>query len=166
MGGYNDLNDFQAATLTLDAIPNPGEKISIIRHHTLEVGDAMLKLTLFNEPFLRGGLGKIWFELENTGAAEIEIVTAQNSGSAPGQAGFFIEDTMDNVLSAASLEQALGDKVITLANKQTVARIPAGTGQLHHQPGAGHPLKDPIGYSQKLCPKNKPEDYNRAGHRS
>ncbi len=127
VGGYSDLNDFQAASLTLDSIPNPGEKISIIRHHTMEVGDAMLKLTLFNEPFLRGGLGKIWFELENTGAAQIEIVTAQNSGTAPGQAGFFLEDTMDNVLSTASLQQALGDKVITLANKQTVARIPAGT---------------------------------------
>ncbi|MCG8637232.1 MAG: fibronectin type III domain-containing protein, partial [Desulfobacterales bacterium] len=126
VGGYKDLTGFQPATVDLVTIPNPGEEVRITRSHTLETLDAMLKLTMFNDPFIRGGLGRVWFELENTGAAEIEIITAQNSGASPGQADFYLVDTTDNVLSTASLKQALGDKVLTLSNKKTVARIPAG----------------------------------------
>ena len=49
----------------------------------------MLNLELVNDEFTRGGLGRFRFVLTNTGAAPVEIVTAENTGKAPSSDIFF-----------------------------------------------------------------------------
>jgi len=127
VGGYDDLPDVAALATTIQVTPNEGEKVEIIRSGRILVSDGMLVLQILNEEFTRGGTGKIWFTLENTGEEEIEILTAKNSGNAASdEVTFYLVDQDDNVLSTLPFKQALGQDIVTLSNGDTVARIPAG----------------------------------------
>ncbi|MFZ1983256.1 MAG: Ig-like domain-containing protein, partial [Desulfatitalea sp.] len=127
VAGYGDLPDVAPLAVTVQMTPNPGETARIVRHGEIQVGEGMLALQIYNEELIRGGSGKVWFTLQNTGEADIEIVTALNHGNkASDEAVFTLLDGDDNVLSTLPMQQGLGASVVTLSNGKTVARIAAG----------------------------------------
>ncbi len=128
VGGYDDLKEGIAAlTTTIEVTPRANETVQIVRNGTIELADGMLQLQILNEEFTRAASGQVQFTIANTGEAEIEIVTAKSSGnSASDQIRFYLVDEDDNVLASKAFKQATGDKLVTLSNKNTVARIPAG----------------------------------------
>ena len=127
IGGYEDLSDIELLTATLVITPNTGETVSITRTSQVEVSESLMPLQIKNEEFIRGGIGKVWFTLSNTGAAEAEIATAESSNQkSSADIRYYLMDEDDNVLYSQSFKQSLGDHIITLSNKRTVARIPAG----------------------------------------
>ncbi len=79
VGGYKELTDMETLTTTIQITPNPGETTRIIRIHDIEVKNSPMVLEIKNEEFIRGGAGKVWFTLENSGAADVEIITAEQS---------------------------------------------------------------------------------------
>ncbi|MCK4963093.1 MAG: hypothetical protein KAS19_11430, partial [Anaerolineales bacterium] len=126
VGGYDDLPDVAALTTTIEITPNAGETVEIVRSSTIEVADGMLVLQVLNEEFTRGATGSVRFTLENTGEAEIEVVTARNNGnSASNEVTYYLMDQDDNVLTSMPFKQALGEGIVTLSNGNTVSRIPA-----------------------------------------
>ncbi|MCJ7547059.1 MAG: RHS domain-containing protein [Deltaproteobacteria bacterium] len=126
IGGYTDLPDMAPITTTIEVTPNTGEKAEIVRTGEIAVIDGMLVLQIANEQFTRGATGKVWFTLENTGQEEIEITLARSAGTQPSDEVIFsLLNKDNNVLTTQPFKQTLGDKVVTLANNNTVARIPA-----------------------------------------
>ena len=126
-GGFSDLPDLAQVNTTIEMTPGTGETVRIVRSSQADVADGMLAVQILNEEFTRGAGGTVRFTVENTGEEEIEIVTARNSGSAASdQLYFYLLDEDDNVIATKALKQALGDMLVTLSNKNTVARIPAG----------------------------------------
>ncbi|MGA9236008.1 MAG: Ig-like domain-containing protein, partial [Desulfobacterales bacterium] len=126
-GGFSDLPDLAEVSTTIEMTPGTGETVQIVRSSQVDVADGMLAVQILNEEFTRGASGTVRFTVENTGAEEIEIVTAKNSGNAASdQVSFYLFDEDDNVISTKSFKQAVGDMLVTLSNKNTVARIPAG----------------------------------------
>jgi RHS repeat-associated protein len=127
IGGYTDMPDMAPITTTIEITPNTGEKAEIVRSTEIAVMDGMLVLQIANETFTRGATGKVWFTLENTGAEEIEITLARNAGTqASDEVSFSLLNADNNVLTTQAFKQTLGAMVVTLANNNTVARIPAG----------------------------------------
>ena len=127
IGGYEELSDVETLAASLVITPNAGETVTITRTFQAEVSDSLMPLQIKNEAFIRGGAGKVWFTLSNTGAAEAEIVTAESSNTKPSaDIRYYLVDEDDNVLYAKSFKQSLGDHIVTLSNGRTVARIPAG----------------------------------------
>jgi hypothetical protein len=127
VGGYDDLEGFAALITTIEVTPGTNETVQIVRSGDIEVDDGMLVLQILNEEFTRAASGRVRFTLENTGEAEIEIITARNSGKSPSdQITFYLVDEDDNVLTSKSFKQAVGDKIVTLSNRNTVARVGAG----------------------------------------
>ena len=128
IGGYTDLPDMAPMTTTIEVTPNTGEKAEIVRTGEIAVIDGMLVLQIANEQFTRGATGKVWFTLENTGGEEIEITLARNAGAqASDEVVFALLNADGNVLTTQPFKQTLGAMVVTLANQNTVARIPAGS---------------------------------------
>ena len=127
-GGYSDLTDTATLATTIDITPNPGEKIEIVRNSDILIADAGLALGLTTQDFVRSGTGRVQFSLDNTSDVEIEIVTATQTGNAvSNEIRFKLVDVDGNVLNTQSIQQFTGNGVVTLANGQTVARIPANT---------------------------------------
>ena len=126
-GGFSDLPDLAEVNTTIEMTPGTGETVRIVRSSQVDVADGMLAVQIQNEEFTRGAGGTVRFTVENTGAEEIEIVTAKNSGSAASDQVFiYLLDEDDNVIATKAFKQAVGDMLVTLSNKNTVARIPAG----------------------------------------
>jgi len=125
IGGYPDLPALAPVTTTIAITPNAGELVEIVRTSQIEVGDGMFVLQILNEEFTRGVSGAVRFTLENTSAEEIEIITAAGAGNSP-EIRYELRDQDGNVLSSAPFKQMLGQDLVTLANGNTVARIPAG----------------------------------------
>lgn len=126
VGGYPSLADQTTAQLTVRLEPNVGEKIDIRSTTTLEVGDDVYTVDVQNEKLTRGGTGNVRLVFHNTGEQEVELLTALSSGSKPStEVRFTLLDADGNQLSSAPLKQAVGDQVLTLPNKQTVARVAA-----------------------------------------
>ncbi|BBO91770.1 hypothetical protein DSCOOX_49500 [Desulfosarcina ovata subsp. ovata] len=127
VGGYADLTDPADVTTTIAITPEANESVRIVRNDQVSVADGMLVLQIANDSFTRGGTGTVWFTLENTGDEEIEIVAARNSGNSDSdEIAFTLLDEDENVITAKAFRQAVGDSVITLADKRSVARIGAG----------------------------------------
>ena len=63
-------------TTTARITPNEGELVEIARSREISVADGMLVAQLMPEDFTRGGDGAVRFSLLNSGAADIEIVSA------------------------------------------------------------------------------------------
>ena len=121
VGGYADLEAVSSLMTTIVITPNAGELVEIKCTDDIEVGEGMLVLQVLNEELTRGTNGTVRFTLENTGAEEIEITTSGTS-----EISCLLLDQDNNVLSSAGFSQTLGDGLVTLANGNTVARIPAG----------------------------------------
>ncbi|MEX1347818.1 MAG: right-handed parallel beta-helix repeat-containing protein, partial [Desulfobacterales bacterium] len=127
VGGYDDLEGMAALTTTIEVTPQTNEIVQIVRSNYIEVDDGMLVLQILNEEFTRAASGRVRFTLENTGEADIEIITARNSGTSPSdQIIFYLVDEDDNVLTSKAFTQTVGDKIVTLSNRNTVARIGVG----------------------------------------
>jgi large repetitive protein len=127
VAGYQSLMDAEPLVTIVQYTPEKDETARIVRTGTILAGEGMLTLQLYSEEMIRGGTGKLWFSLTNTGEAEIEIVTALNHGNKPSdEIVFTLSDPDGNVLTTINLQQALGQNVINLAGGKTVARIPAG----------------------------------------
>ncbi|RJQ65600.1 MAG: hypothetical protein C4519_27615, partial [Desulfobacteraceae bacterium] len=127
VAGYGELQDIEPVTATVQMTPNTGESARIVRTGEIQVGEGMLALQIYTEEFIRGGTGKVRFALENSGEADIEIVTARNSGSqASDEVRFSLLDLDGNTLSSLAFKQAAGTKIVSLSGGKTVARIPAG----------------------------------------
>lgn len=127
VGGYADLQDLEDAGMAVEIAPHEDEIVRISRSREIEVGDGRLVLQVFNEAFTRGATGTVWFSLENTGDAQIEIITAENSGAeASGDIRFEILDSDGNALAGKAFMQALGDGVLTDPEGRSVARIDPG----------------------------------------
>ncbi len=128
VGGYADLPDLVTFSTTIEVVPQEGELAQIVRTKEVEVIDDSLILQIQNEEFTRGGLGKVWFTLENTGEEEIEVVTATASGAfASNEITFYLQDRDGNVFSSKPHKQTFGENVVTLPGGSTVARIPPGS---------------------------------------
>ncbi len=128
VGGYADLPDLAAITLTIEVTPNEGERVEITRTSEINVLDGMMVLGIENGELLRGTTGSVSFTLENTGEEEIEILTAQKSGgTASNEVTLLLLDEDGNVLSTANLKQNLGKDIVTLSDGRSVARIAAGS---------------------------------------
>jgi RHS repeat-associated protein len=126
VGGYDDLPDVASLTTTIEITPAEGEKVEITRFSTITVGDGMLVLQIMNEEFTRSATGSVSFTLVNTGQEEIEILTARNSGAqASNEIYFYLLNQDGDVLATQPFKQTHGPMLVTLANKNTVARIPA-----------------------------------------
>jgi RHS repeat-associated protein len=119
IGGYADLADLSPLVTTLEVSPETGEVARFIRHSELDVIEgSSLRVSLQTKDFTRGSDGQIKFNIENTGAVDIEIATDE--------IGFLLLDEDENVLTVQDFKQTLGRGIVTLSNGQTVARIPAG----------------------------------------
>ena len=127
VGGYDDLEGMATLNTTIEVTPQTNETVQIVRSGDIEVGDGMLVLQILNEEFTRAASGRVRFTLENTGEAEIEIISALNSGTSPSaQITFYLVDEDDNILTSKAFQQAVGDNIVTLSNRNSVARIGAG----------------------------------------
>jgi RHS repeat-associated protein len=127
VGGYDDLEGMADLTTTIEITPGTNETVQIVRSADIEVDDGMLVLQISNEEFTRAATGRVRFALQNTGEAEIEITTARDSGKSPSsEITFYLVDGDDNVLSSKAFKQVVGERIVTLSNRNTVARIAAG----------------------------------------
>ena len=126
VAGHDDLPDLADLKTTINQSPNAGETIEIIKNSEISVGTGMMQLTLTNDEFLRGGSGSVTFSLENTGAEEIEIITAEAGEKPSSEITLFILDREGNVLSSTSYFQQLGENVLQLFSGRTAARIQPG----------------------------------------
>ncbi len=127
VGGYADLEDVEQIVVAAEIAPDDGGFARISRTRKIEVGDGALVLEAFSEELTRGGTGNVWFSLENTGSARIEIVTAKDSGgSASEDILFELLDSDGNALSAAEFRQAFGEGVLSVSGGHCVARIEPG----------------------------------------
>ena len=128
VGGYADLPAASSLVSTISITPYESEGVEISRSGEIAVSDGMLILQILNEELTRGLSGKVQFTMENTGEEEIEIVTAQGAGSSgSNEISFQLTDADGNTLSTVPFRQNLGLGIVTLANGNTVARIPAGS---------------------------------------
>ncbi len=126
VGGYADLADVAALVITVFVQPNQGETVEIVCTTEIDVQQGMFLGGIFNDDLLRGGTGQVRFTLENTGEAEIEIVTAEGPETASDEITLYLLDADENVLATARYTQNIGDGVVAILTGQTVARIPAG----------------------------------------
>ncbi|MFH0725201.1 MAG: hypothetical protein V2B19_02415, partial [Pseudomonadota bacterium] len=127
IGGYNTLQALETITSRIEITPNEGEKIEIVETGQMNVIDGTMYLSILNEEFLRGGNGVVRMVLQNTGEDDIEVVTAEDSGKAASmEVTFYLLDADENVIYTKAFKQSLGDQIVTLPNKKSVARIPAG----------------------------------------
>jgi hypothetical protein len=124
VGGFADIANQAALTSTVEIVPNEGEKVSLVRTQGVEAQDGALVLAVAPQDFIRGASGKARFTLENTSEADIEILTATNTGKNPSSdIRYKLIDKDGNVLATQSFRQSLGGNVVTLASGLTVARL-------------------------------------------
>ena len=126
VGGYTNLPPVATLSNMVELLPHEGEWVRLRSAATVNVSDEVLTAEVHNDELTRGTEGKVRFVLHNTSAEEIEVVLAQKGGASP-EVRVKLETPEGMVLSAGAAKQLLGAGVMTLANGQTVARIPAGT---------------------------------------
>ncbi|HQQ61770.1 MAG TPA: hypothetical protein PKU89_10590, partial [Kiritimatiellia bacterium] len=126
VGGYSNLPPMATLTNTLALTSQQGEvEITGVSSH--EVVNDYLVARIMNGELNRGGTTEICFEIHNTSEEPAEIVLASGMGSQPSPEIRVKLLTIDGmVLSTASPKQMTGEKVVTLASKVSVARVPAG----------------------------------------
>ena len=151
VGGYADLPSRAAAQVGLEIEPAEGELIQLVRDESLDVGEGSLVVGMATEDFTRGGLGKLRLSIENTSEVDVELLTATNNGNNDSsELRFKILDGDGNVLATQAYKQVFGAGVVTLANGQTVARIPAGATYTSDVFGLNVPASSPGSVRIKL----------------
>lgn len=123
VGGHKDLPQSAILSSFIEIMPHEGEKIQIVEENEIEVKEGVPALEVHNEPFVRGGQGRVWFTLENTGDEEIEVIVAEGEEPSP-EVSVTLLDPEGNVLSAAPFRQDTGDGLEALSDRTVIARIP------------------------------------------
>ncbi len=127
VGGYAELLDENEVSTAIEIRPAANDIVRIERTSAVPAEDGALVLQIQPEGFTRAATGLARFTLENTGAAEIEIVTATGSGGADSpEIAFTLLDADGNVLAVKPFKQVIGESLVVLPNGNTVARIAAG----------------------------------------
>jgi hypothetical protein len=127
VGGFADLVDPTALTITIENAPHEGELVRIGRSVEANVVDSALVVGIETEDFVRGANGKVRLTVENTSEVEVELLTATGGGRNPSsELRLKLLDADGNLLSSTPYRQATGAGVVTLATGQTVARIAPG----------------------------------------
>jgi len=127
VGGFANLPDLSKLITTIEIVPNPGERVRIVRNREILIADSALVVDLVTEAFTRGGEGQVRFTLENTSDVETEVVLATGGGRNPsGELRVRLVDADGNVLATAPVFQDSGTGVVRLSNGDTVARIAPG----------------------------------------
>jgi len=125
VGGYLELPATVDVRTTASYKPISTEAVDIIRDIQMPVGNASLSVQISTDPFTRGATGKAYFTLKNTSSEQLEIITAR-SGSASPDIRFLLYDNDNNLLSTVYLSDPVGDKLVSLANGDIVARLESG----------------------------------------
>ena len=125
VGGYTNLGSRVVVSNRVELVPNAGELAVLAATNEVEVGTGMLVAEVLNDELIRGTEGKVRFALHNTSSEEVEVVLAQGGGASP-EVRVKLEDADGMVYANQAAQQTLGNLVLTVANGQTVARIPAG----------------------------------------
>ncbi|MDD5411224.1 MAG: prealbumin-like fold domain-containing protein [Methylobacter sp.] len=127
VGGYAGLPDTGMAQVRVEIAPNEGELVTLSHDQAIDVTEGSLVVGMSTYDFTRGATGKLKLTIENTTDTEVELLTATQNGQAEStELRFKILDDDGNVLAMQPYKQGLGANVVSLANGQTVARIPAG----------------------------------------
>jgi RHS repeat-associated protein len=128
VGGQEDLPAVADLVTALEVSADTGERASLLRTSSVEVGESSLAVQILPESFTRGGAGQVRFSIYNSSEVQTEIVTARGQGGAASdEVRFLLTDADGNLLATESLHQAFGEGVVTLANGTTVARIAPST---------------------------------------
>ncbi|MHB8894638.1 MAG: right-handed parallel beta-helix repeat-containing protein [Candidatus Geothermincolia bacterium] len=152
LGGDPTVPDVAELAAAVKVSPASGELVSITSTQAVSIGNGVLGIDLLNDSFTRGGSGAVRFVLTNTGAEEIEVVTAKASGAAPSnEVVFSLLDPDGNVLSSKPLQQTAGTGVVLLPGGDVVARIPAGASFTSDPVTLGAPLSSPDSVRLRLA---------------
>ncbi|HCE42838.1 MAG TPA: hypothetical protein DET40_04770 [Lentisphaeria bacterium] len=125
VAGYKTLTDTVNLKAALVVEPEQGAQYKISRNLLVSVTDSVLPIDILNQEFVRGVGGKVQFTMHNTSDVDVDIVTAQGT-SPSSRIRFKLLDAEGNVLALGSFFEVVGDGFISLANGDTVRRIPAG----------------------------------------
>jgi RHS repeat-associated protein len=127
VGGYRDLPSVGTATNTIWIHPADNEDVRIHNSQPFTSVNDSLSLTAFGANFVRGGWGQCRFELVNTCAETIEVITARGNGSYDSpDVGFTLETADGMVYATVPLWQNTGAGVVTLPGGESVARLAPG----------------------------------------
>lgn len=121
VGGFGDLSTPAAVTAVIEVTPDEGERVEIIRTELLEAVPGGLVAGIIPDDFVRGAFGRVRFTLENSGGADVEIVTAQESASKEINLSLF--DRYGNILSRVPYDEG----IYSVATGFRAKTIPAGT---------------------------------------
>ena len=128
VGGYAQMPGRVQAQIGVELVPAEGQLVSVSRTQSIDVGDGSLTIGISTQDFTRGATGQVKLTVENNTDVDLELLTATGNGGADStELRFKLLDNDGNVLATQAYRQALGAAVVTLANGQTVARLPAGT---------------------------------------
>ncbi|MCW8966857.1 MAG: carboxypeptidase-like regulatory domain-containing protein [Candidatus Pacearchaeota archaeon] len=129
VGGFSDLTDVSNLQTKLVITTDTSERIEIIQSQDILVTNSNLLLDVQTQEMTRGTASKVRFSMQNTSAVETDIITAINGGNTESnEIRMVLKDLDGNILTVQPIMQSLGDGVITLSNRTTVARIaPAAT---------------------------------------
>ena len=126
VGGYADLDASVNLQIELTQA-QASSRWTIQQQAEIDVSNAALINTVITKDFVRGASGKVSFSIENTSNVVSEILMARHSGQqVSGQIRFILEDEDGNLLSMTEVKQSTGE-VVTLSNKQTIARLQPNT---------------------------------------
>ncbi|MFC4361709.1 Ig-like domain-containing protein [Simiduia curdlanivorans] len=126
IGGFANLEGYAAVDLRLEQTPQPGQAVIIEQTTDMVVTDASLFTSLETDTFIRGGVGRARFVIENTSSVETEILLARDNGNqSSNEVRFSLLDSNENVLSTFPVTQITGG-VVSISGGQVVARIAPG----------------------------------------
>ncbi|ROS05088.1 Ca2+-binding RTX toxin-like protein [Sinobacterium caligoides] len=125
VGGDAALNDEEILYSTLRWQPAAGMEAMVHQQQTLPVGDDTLRVTIEPETFTRGQLSRARFTIDNHGEVPVQVVLAENNGSAvSNEVRLMLEDEEGNILAVQAVQQS--DANTQPAGKRLVAEIAAG----------------------------------------
>lgn len=91
--------------------------MEIVRNAQIEVRQGMLVVDLINEPLEWGKTSLVRFTLENTGAANIDLVVATKSGQAAStEVSFSLLDSDGNVITTLPLQPVRNEAIFCCAH--------------------------------------------------
>ncbi len=127
ISGRTNLPDRASARIQLEQSPASGNLVVVGTTGSVSVADDTLSADVLCGAFVRGGRGPVQWWMRNTSEEEIEVVTATSNGTKDSPyLRFRLLDEQGNVYAVAPVRQISGRGVVSLANGDAVARIPAG----------------------------------------
>lgn len=106
--------------------PSPGTTVKITRSSVASVLGSGTALEIFNEPLVRGTVGKARIKVNNLGSAQMSFLTSENNGPT-GQVKVYLKDQDGNILAQGSLNQRVGAAVVNSGSYATARLNPGET---------------------------------------